>query len=360
MKYYHYLIALIGMMCLVTGCKKTPQQIFSEQKSGVVLICNKFYYEITLNDAHFYFSGLDEDGDFSNFTADLAEIRKNPGVLNGTGFFIDNKGSILTNRHVVAPEIDKATVRKNMNAIIMGYTQYIEVLQDSMNQRYQALQAYAQDKVYTDYDGTSYTSMSQEEYYTINSELESLKEQYQQAQLIKQQLQQNILDYNFEVKLHSQFGIAYDGSNVASWDDFMKHPCTLKRVSQDANSDLALLQLDRGVTPDDKYIFTIDDTNIKVGNKLEINQSLYMIGYNRGVTLAQTNSGISAQFTSGTITQQPDGNRVMYSIPAMQGSSGSPIVDDHGRVVAVNFAGTNGSDNFNFGIPVLRVATFLK
>lgn len=76
MKYYHYLIALIGMMCLVTGCKKTPQQIFSEQKSGVVLICNKFYYEITLNDAHFYFSGLDEDGDFSNLTADLSEIRQ--------------------------------------------------------------------------------------------------------------------------------------------------------------------------------------------------------------------------------------------------------------------------------------------
>ena len=139
MKYYHYLIALIGMMCLVTGCKKTPQQIFSEQKSGVVLICNKFYYEITLNDTHFYFSGLDEDGDFSNLTADLSEIRQNAGVLNGTGFFIDNKGSILTNRHVVAPEVDKATVRKNMNAIIMGYAQYIEVLQDSMNQRYQAL-----------------------------------------------------------------------------------------------------------------------------------------------------------------------------------------------------------------------------
>ena len=180
------------------------------------------------------------------------------------------------------------------------------------------------------------------------------------AKEIKQQLQENILNYNFEVQLHSQFGIAYDGSSVASWDDFMKTPCTLKRVSQDANSDLALLQLDRGVTPDGKYIFTIDETNIKVGDKLEINQPLYMIGYNRGVTLAQTTSGISAQFTSGTVTQQPDGNRVMYSIPAMQGSSGSPVVDDHGRVVAVNFAGTNGSDNFNFGIPVLRVATFLK
>ena len=47
-------------------------------------------------------------------------------------------------------------------------------------------------------------------------------------------------------------------------------------------------QLDRGVTPDGKYIFTIDETNLKVGDKPEINQPLYMIGHNRGVTLAQT------------------------------------------------------------------------
>ena len=93
---------------------------------------------------------------------------------------------------------------------------------------------------------------------------------------------------------------------------------------------------------------------------MKINQPLYMIGYNYGVALAKTNKGIKDQFTSGTLTQLPDGNRITYSIPAKQGSSGSPVVDDDGRLVAVNFAGSDGSDNFNFGIPMLRVLTFLK
>lgn len=87
---------------------------------------------------------------------------------------------------------------------------------------------------------------------------------------------------------------------------------------------------------------------------------MYKIGYNYGVLLVETNKGSNAKFTSGTLTQVPDGNRITYSIPAKQGSSGSPVVDDHDRLVAVNFAGSNGSDNFNFGIPMLRVLTFLK
>lgn len=95
-------------------------------------------------------------------------------------------------------------------------------------------------------------------------------------------------------------------------------------------------------------------------NKLDINQPLYMIGYNYGVALAKTNKGINAQLTSGTVTQEPDGNRVTYSIPAKEGFSGSPIVDDRGRLVAVNFAGATGGDSFNFGIPMIRILTFVK
>lgn len=94
--------------------------------------------------------------------------------------------------------------------------------------------------------------------------------------------------------------------------------------------------------------------------KLEINQTIYVIGYNYGVVLAKTDNGINAQFTSGTVTQQPDGKRVTYSIPSMPDSSGSPVVDDGGRLVAVNFAKSNGSDNFNFGMPLIRIVTFLR
>ena len=85
-----------------------------------------------------------------------------------------------------------------------------------------------------------------------------------------------------------------------------------------------------------------------------------MIGYNAGPTLASTKQGIQVQMTTGKVTQLPDGDRVLYSIPTVQGSSGSPVVDSKGRLVAVNFAKLIGSDNFNFGIPMNKVKAFLE
>lgn len=374
MKFFRLLLVVL-ITTVLFGCKKKPEEIFNEEKSGVVLICNEFYYDITLaNGNHIYFSGLDDKGRFVNLTSDLNEIRNNPGILNGTGFFIDDKGRILTNRHVAAPEVDKETVKENLNAIIEGYAEYIELLQDSMDQRYQAIQEYKEHLLYqneNDYDPYDYTDSSEinednnsyvneDEYNALGSELDNLRQQYAQAQQMKNEVRSNILQDNFTIQLHPQYGIAYDGSNVQSWNDFMKQPCVMLRVSQDAGSDLALLQLKSQKTPSERYIFDLDPNGDSKDVKLEINQQVYMIGYNQGVTLAQTSNGINAQFTSGTITQQPDGNRVLYSIPAMQGSSGSPIVDDEGRLVAVNFASLQGSDNFNFGVPLLRILTFIK
>lgn len=85
-----------------------------------------------------------------------------------------------------------------------------------------------------------------------------------------------------------------------------------------------------------------------------------MIGYNAGLVLANTKQGIKAQLTSGKVTQLPDGQRLLYSIPTLQGSSGSPIIDEYGNVVAVNFAKLGTTDNFNFGIPLARVEDFLN
>ncbi len=79
------------LLLVLAGCKKDPQEIFNEEKSGVVLICNEFYYDVALADGeHLYFAGIDDDGSLQGLTADLNEIKKAPSVLNGTGFFIDN------------------------------------------------------------------------------------------------------------------------------------------------------------------------------------------------------------------------------------------------------------------------------
>ena len=85
-----------------------------------------------------------------------------------------------------------------------------------------------------------------------------------------------------------------------------------------------------------------------------------MIGFNAGFVLANTRKGIKVQMTGGRITQLPDGDRLLYSIPAMQGSSGSPVINEWGNLVGVNFAKMNGSDNFNFGIPIQKVRQFVN
>ena len=106
---------------------------------------------------------------------------------------------------------------------------------------------------------------------------------------------------------------------------------------------------------DGAFVFQMADEK-----PLKLNDQLSMIGYNHGIELAATREGIKAQLTTGNVSQKPDGERVMYTISAMQGSSGSPVLNEYGEVVAVNFAKIRDTDNFNFGIPLNRIKQFLN
>ena len=81
------------------------------------------------------------------------------------------------------------------------------------------------------------------------------------------------------------------------------------------------------------------------------NSKLFMTSFNLDPTLALTKEGIKLQFNSGTVSQRTN-ERLMYSIPALPGSSGSPVVNLQGQLVAINYAGLNGTQNFNYGIRV--------
>lgn len=361
MKHVFRLCVMLGIVMLASCDEpKSPQEIYDTQKSGVVLICNEFYYEIVMPDGEsLYFAGL-EDGKLVGLTDELAEIKKEPNRLNGTGFFIDENGKILTNRHVVAPEVDKTVVQRNMNGILEYFASLLEQKQQELNEKYAELQNTAANSLYEDYNGEVYTTMSDDDITSLQEQVELLRTEYAEADEQKQNLRNNLLSENFVIKLHSQFGVAYDKDMVREWSDLMKRPCKLLRTSRDEGTDLALLCLKSEKTPEDKFVFTIEEETARKDGNLAVDQKLYMIGYNQGVILANTTKGISAQLTSGTVTQTPDGNRVMYSIPTMQGSSGAPVVNEHGRVVAVNFAKAIGSDNFNFGIPMDRILLFLK
>lgn len=124
---------------LLCACTKKPEQLYDEQKSGVVMVINKYYYEMKLPSGYtLYFTGLDEDGNIQNFTEDVKEVKKNPAVSYGTAFFIDEKGGLLTNRHVASPPIDRDLVKKNFTAIMSALQQragaYMEELRNAYAQ----------------------------------------------------------------------------------------------------------------------------------------------------------------------------------------------------------------------------------
>ena len=355
MKRLFPLFALLLLLFSSCAREKTQAELFAETQSGVVLILNKFYYRIRLpNDKFLYFSGLDKDGDLENVTLDFDEIRKNSAWMSGTGFFIDDRGTIMTNRHVAQPALEEKDIKAGYRNFIHAIEQYYNYQKEQLSDKFDELEG-AKRQYYYDEDVEDYARVAQ--IAEIERQQQELRSEYAAAEQALEQL--DALDDPRSLKISSvcELGIAYNDTHVTGAADFLdKNPCVVLRTSERENVDLALIQLKDKKTPADAYVFSIPEENIP----LEMGQPLYMIGYNAGPNLAQTRTGIQVQMTGGKVTQLSDGERVLYDIATVQGSSGSPVIDTEGNLVAVNFAKLNGSDNFNFGIPLQRIKEFMK
>ena len=356
-----FTLILLALMGLATGCgpkEMTPEEIYNKEASGVVLVLNQFYYSAELSDGtNIYFSDF-KDGKLEDVSFNEDSIVSS--MAFGTAFFIGSDGSLLTNQHVVAPDIPRSEVKRYIQDFIRSYKEDWENSQKQLKHRYDSLQQEINDDTHS-FLGYTYES---DENVERRAQQDSLEKRYFRIDSLIDVLE--TIDLNaIKITTHSKVSIAYHDSYVTSPEDFQ--PCVVIKTSSENEADLALIRLKDKKTPSKAHIFTMpkDEGNMlgpsqEERETLTLNQQLVLIGYNQGVELAATREGIKAQLTTGNVSQQPDEDRVMYTIPVLNGSSGSPVLNLWGELVAVNFAGAEGKQGFNFGIPLKQIRKFLE
>jgi hypothetical protein len=338
------------MTLLLSSCQKKPEEpqaVYAKYRSSVVLVLNRHYYSMDFDNGLQLFFTLNEKGATPELYQTEADAVDNASVAFGTGFFIGREGQIATNRHVANP-VEQGRETAQLISKIIG------IYKESLGQKIAELLG---------------EQVKLRQYYNANmlmlneAQISDLSTSYAALEKQVQDLREQLASINYDprnTKIHAHvidIGVAYDNTYVTSFDDFKG--CVLIKEAKDPDVDLAIIQLKDKRTPEHirNLIPIAGSSNDPPPG---INDDVYMIGYNEGLNLAVTNDGVKSQFTGGKVMQEPDGSRMLYSIPTLPGSSGSPVIDRWGNLVAVNFAKVSNTQSFGFGIPKIHLAALMN
>lgn len=337
---------LILFTFILIGCGKkplTPNELYEKYEKSIVLIKNSYYLKATVDNGMTFYFSVDENNSPIVHENENNAIQ-NSGISFGTGFFISEKGEIATNRHVIFPELEMDKLNIEINNSIRSL---ILSLNKEKNQKTNDMNAIMD--FYAEYK----SRMTPQDRMKVYDKLTEVSNELDRLELQVDKLSFNPKNTVIEVK-HLSLGIAYNNTFVTEDKDFVD--CVPKKKSNNKEIDLAIIQLKDKKTPEE--IVSYFDINVlkDLNNETHLNDKIYMIGYNYGYYLANTKEGIRSQMTEGTITQEPDESRILYSIPTLQGSSGSPVFNEWGNLIGINYAKISETQGFSFGVPALALS----
>jgi S1-C subfamily serine protease len=137
--------------------------------------------------------------------------------------------------------------------------------------------------------------------------------------------------------------------NMTANKDSFVH-CSLVLADTTRAIDLAILQttakkLPAGAKPVKAGAAMMNEDSLRPGSRA------IMVGFPKGMDLARLPNGkIKTQVYEGFINKESDGVQIQYDITSDRGASGSPVFNECGRLIAINYAGYIETQGFNFGI----------
>lgn len=324
-----------------------PDLPLDKMKTGVVLVLEQtnYYVDFEIDDIYYgdhgplkcYFTYNQNTRSIDHITLDSELIQYN--TATGTGFLISNDGMIATNKHVADPEIPQELAEKALRL-------YFQKLKDENQMKC--------EDISDTLNVPGVAQLGKNKYRQLFAELK-----YRQNQV---RIMDKILNTgSFKVKKNTALYVAFTGTNIdpelRSLDGFVgcNHLISGDQGDQVTGNDVAIIQLrnkDKDI-PSGAFVYEIPEKDV-IDKQMPKNRRVTIIGYNAGFGLQhlELQNGIQPQIQSGEINNLSEKFRIGYDAGTLGGSSGSPVLNDDGMLVAVNNSGVGGSDSFNYGVRI--------
>lgn len=330
-----------------TICLGTDTKIYDAYKDAVVLVKHRYGYFAKINGKEFQLS-----------VEDAKEV-----TIFGTGFFVDTNGDMVTNKHVLQPWNSSEEESDKTNTTIRNLRMKIASIltKDVTEDQYESFIDNNWTHASVSYDESEgeegdYEESSEETSEPAGEEFVSSNETPADTSTVSTDIAASIPVKEYVSIDEIEVYVKTIDVQVALHDsDNEWLNCEIKKVSEETDIDLGILQLADHKTPSSVATVIDLDNAIDDDKSLVPGQKAIMVGYPLGMDLAQTNSGIKVQLYNGQISKESDGNKIQYSITSTHGASGAPVFNECGQLIAINFSGVDQVQGINFGIVAKHV-----
>lgn len=321
-------------------CLDTDTKIYDAYKDAVVMVKHRYAFVAKIK-------GKEVQLNIPEATEE---------TLFGTAFFVDKKGNMISNSHVLQPwnspetidktNTDASNIRRKIASILTtdisedGYETFIASNWGNASSEYGEEGGY-EDGESDESEGEDFVSSNDVAVDSAATSADIAASIPQKDYVSEDQIEVYMKTVDISVALHN---------SAEEW-----LPCSIEKTSEDQSVDLGVLQLTTKETPNTVVNIINLENAVLFDENLCPGEKAVMIGYPLGEDLAQTVSGIKVQLYDGQISKESDGTKIQYSVTSTHGASGSPIFNNCGQLIAVNFSGVEKVQGFNFGIVAKQI-----